>query len=381
MAFEILELTEEQKQIARDLHGSGANLSTITQKTFPDAIDANGNPVDGRSTEGKSVRAFIASIGGTVKTVSHVKGANLPPIVLTDEQKQFIETNAEAFRGKPLEMVRVLFNNDKLPAISREAKVVYAHLREVYPDVLNATDEPVEDAVYQLPATVMLLCGVVNTYVFTSDLRKVYQWGTLKPFEERCLRSLMSYMRNFRFPYQCNQYDKKADRELFISTFIRFAHDKPDLTQIEIDQVISAAVETVNIVQIQRLIRRMDKMQEEVMEGLVTDDNGKVKKLNMVDVEAINQVRSKEDTAKGRVKQLLEALEETRSKRTKDRADRAATILNLLEVWQNDEQMRQDIIDMGIEEKNEDAKEFGRIRDFDDITAIIAGQSPDEAAR
>lgn len=379
MAYEIIELTEEQKTLCRD-HYATLTLTKLTQLVFPDARDLDGKPVDGRSTEGKSVKAYVATIGGTVKASSHANRLNLPPIVLTEEQRQFIVTNAEAFRGKPMEMVRVLFKNEKLVAVSREAKVVYAYLREIYPDILNASDDMVDDVVYQLPPTIQALVQVVNGYVMTGDLRKAYQWGTLKPFEERCLRALMSYIRVFRFSYQCNQYDKKADREMFISTFMRFSHDKPDLTQIEIDQVLSAAVETVNIAQIERSIKRIDKMQDEIMEGLVTNDDGKVKKLGMADVELVNSIRTKHDAAKARLQKFLADLEETRSKRTKDREARNATILNLLEVWQQDEQRRQDIIDtQGIQEKEDDVKEFGRIRDFDDITAIIAGQSPDEA--
>lgn len=380
-SYEIIELTEDQKQLCRDHYGTDT-LSELTQRVFPDAKDPDGKPVDGRSTEGKSVKAYVASIGGTVKASSNANRLNLPPVVLTEEQKRFIEDNAEAFRGKPMEMVRVLFKNDKLIAVSREAKAVYAYLREVYPDVLNANDDVVDDLIYQLPDTILKLVAVVNGYVLTGDNRKAYPWGALKPFEDRCLRALMSYMRVFRFAYQCNQYDRKADRELFISTFIRFTHDKPDLTQIEVDQCLNAAVETVNIIQIQRLINKLERSMQEVMEGLVTDDNGKIKKLSANEVELISQIRAKEDTAKGRLKQLMEALEENRAKRNKDRESRSASLLNLLEIWQNDEQKRQDMIDQnGIAEKEDDVKEFGRIRDFDDIVAIIAGQSPEEATR
>ncbi len=221
----------------------------------------------------------------------------------------------------------------------------------------------------------------MNDYVTTGDVsRKVYVWGKLKSSEERCMRALMKYMRVYRVTYQASQYDKKSERELFLSTFIRFTHDKPDLTEIEVDQSISAASETVNIAQIERSIKRIDKIQEEIMMGGEVDDNGKVRKLGMSDVELINQIRAKHDLSKNRLKSLMEALEETRSKRQAGKNERNQSILNLLEAWQQDEQKRTDMIAMGDREKAEDLKEVGRLRDLDDLTALISGQTEDEMA-
>lgn len=365
-------LTDEQKKMALELY------PTVDHSTLVKMVSGN-QELDSRSSFGKALKTFIAGLGLKPKTIDHRKDPSLD-FELSETDKRFIENNIRSFRGKTLELARLIAKDEKVHALSKPFKVVYSYLKEIYPEAINSSDEPVDELEYRIPSTIQSLINLVNDYVTTGDMsRKVYVWGKLKSAEERCMRALMKYMRVYRVSYQAGQYERKSERELFLSTFIRFTHDKPDLTEIEVDQSISAASETVNIAQIERSIKRIDKIQEEIMLGGETDDNGKPKKLTMSDVELINQIRAKHDMAKNRLKTLMEGLEETRSKRQAGKNERNQSILNLLDPWMLDEQKRADMVAMGDREQEEDVKEVGRLRDLDDLTALISGQTEDEA--
>ncbi len=255
-------------------------------------------------------------------------------------------------------------------------------MKEVWPDSFNAaSEEPVTETAYSPPVTLSVLIGMVNSFVSTGDARKTYNGNTLKISEERQLKALMSYLRVFRFKYVASQYEKQVDRDLFISTFVRWAHDKPDLTAIEVDQMIGAADETVNLAQISRSIQRIDKMQEDIMDagGEIEEEGGKKRKFSMTDVEMINGIRTKHDQAKGRLEKLMSTLEDSRSKRIGQRDLRNNSILNLFDAWRDDPEWRADLIEIGRREKEEDATEARRLRDMDDVIALISGQTLEEA--
>ena len=369
---EIPPLTEEQKKMALELYPTMTHPELV-KKVFGDPT------LDSRSAQGRLLKTFVADLGLVPKTIDNRKDPSVA-FELTEDDKRFIEKNIRSFRGKTLELARVVGKDEKITPLSNPFKQVYAFLKEVYPEAISSSDEPVDDLEYKAPSTIQSLITLVNDYVTTGDVsRKVYVWGKLKSSEERCMRALMKYMRVYRVGYQASRYEKKSERELFLSTFIRFTHDKPDLTEIEVDQSISAAAETVNIAQIERTINRIDRIQEEIMMGGEVDENGKTKKLGMSDVEMINAVRSKYDAAKTQLAKLMANLEETRSKRQAGKNERNQSILNILEAWQQDEQKRTDLVVlMGDREKAEDEREVGRLRDLDDLTALISGQTEDE---
>ena len=376
MPYEIYELTPEQKEIVL------ANYATLDHQELTRLVYKN-DTLDGRSTEGKSIKAFLAGVGKTVRPAKYNQTG--PKLELTEEQKKTVEQLASRTESS-IELTRLVFKDETVKHLSHEWRAVYAYLKEVYPEGIKTNEEPVDEQEYTPPATVQSLIGVLNKYVPTGEINKnVYTFGKLKTSEERCLRALMSYIRIPRFKYQAGQYEKQMDRELYLSTFMRWTHDKPDLTQIEQDQMISAAAETVNIAQIDRSIQRVDKMQEQAMAagGWVeeTGDDGtpKKRKFNMADVELINGMRTKFDAAKKQLQELMKKLETSRAERNEDRDKRNSSILNLFDAWQKDEEKRMDLIEQGIKEHEEDAREVGRLTELDDITALIAGQTKEEA--
>lgn len=375
MPYEIIELTPEQKEVAL-ANCDKLDHQSLTRLVFKDTT------LDGRSTEGKSLKVFLSGLG---KTLTPARYSKMEELILTDDQKKLIETMASKVESS-LELARLVWADETVKNQSAQWRVVYKYFKTVLPEGIKTTEEPVEEMEYSPPVTKQSLVTVANEALPTGKAdKKIYNWGKLKGAEDRCLDALLGYMHIFRFRYQASQYEKQVDRNLFITTFVRWAHDKPDLTQIEQDQMMSAAAETVNIAQIDRAIQRIDKWQEEIMSngGWIeeTTSSGEIRKrkLSMTDVDLISNMRTKFDTAKKQLQDLMTKLESSRSKRLGEKDERNSTILNLFDAWQKDEEKRTDLIEQGKKEHEEDAREVGRLKELDDITALIAGMSREEA--
>ncbi len=369
-AYQLIELTEEQKALA--LANITKRLGEIVAIVFP------GAKPDGRTTEGKSIQAFFAGMDKKAPTTETPTGN----MELTEEQKAMIDSLLREGRVKSsVELAKLVFPNVTVKGLSREWRAVHAYTKEHYPDSFSVTEEPADSTQYEPPTRMQELIGLVNTYVMTGDPnRKAYNPNTLKISDERNLKALMGYLREYGFKYMASTYDRQVDRNLFISTFIRWTHNKADLTEMEQDQMMQAASEKVNIAQMEREIQQIRRYHESVMAGEEQDATGKTKRFGMTEVEQITQTRTKWDAAKARLKIGMEALEEARSKRLGQRDERNNSILNLFDAWRDDPEWRADLIGIGSREKQEDADEVKRLRDMDDVIALISGQSEEEAA-
>lgn len=356
-------LTDEQKKIAL-AHWDKEDVASLTRRAF------NNHSLDARGPEAFAIKELLAGENIVVKPS---RPPPMGPLVLNDEQKKKIEELAPSVSNS-VELTRMVFENPQLKPLCREWRAVFAHYKTICPVGVVVSEEPTEELEYTPPISLQMLAGQVNDYVPTGDVhRRLYDWGKLKASEKRQLGALMSYVRTFGFKYRAGQYQRQMDRTLFISTFFRFTHDKPDLTAEEVDQYIAAASETVNITQIERQLQRIEVMMEDILNG---DAESRGRFMPMV--ELINTTRGKLDQSKKTLQSAIESLVGTRNKRVHEQGQRSSSVLNLFEAWMKDEQMRDDMLDLGIKEKLEDTREVGRIRDLDDMTAIIAGQTEEE---
>ena len=102
-------LTEEQKNIILEEWNSREenppSLLELIRLAFPDKPD-----IDGRSKEGRSVKAFLATRNLSADGAHVYKHKD--KIDLTEEQIQFIENNAAMM--KALEIAKVIFKNNEL---------------------------------------------------------------------------------------------------------------------------------------------------------------------------------------------------------------------------------------------------------------------------
>lgn len=368
MPHKILDLTEAQKARILEMYPEH-DLATITRDVFQ-------NPaLNGHNTEGITVKTFLVSQGkGTQAEPIKTTGTVVGRVLLSDDQRKQIEDLVEKI-DNVLELARIVWSNPNLKQMSKEYRAVYDYYKAVFPKGIDAGNELVDEAEFSPPTTMPMLIGLVNECVPSGDTKRTYNWNGLKPGEERQLRALMSYLRSMLFKVKAGEYDRKVDRNLYISVFVKYTHDKPDLTHEEVDQYVHSASETVNIVQIERELKNIQRNIVEVMNG---DRESRGQFMPMV--ELLNTTRGKLDQSKTTLKKIVESLVGTRSKRLQDRDTRNSSILNLFDAWQKDQQMRDDIIELGLAEKEGDLKEVGRIRDLDDVTALVAGQTEHEAS-
>lgn len=377
--YKLIELNDEQKAfIATHWANPEWDLKRITQHVFNDPT------LDGHHTEGKSVRAYISTLG-TVQEPAKPRTTATPKKgrhELTPEQK----TNIEA-----------LLNQEQIPSVREIFKVIFPEMRDyntlcpeyqavarfirgTNEEAMDIWEEPVTERRYKPPLNWPGMLGLVNRCVGNPhDInRSLYVAEKLKAAEERNIKALYSYIRNNEFILRASQYDKKADRESFISTFVRNLHDKAaDLTADEVDAYLDLCTETIQANQINREVQHQQKLISDCLNG-EDDEEGSKARLSMSLVESINSLREKLDKSKKLIHTLRTSVAGSRKDRLDSKKMSNDYLGNWFALWV-EEQTRKDLIALGKKEHEEDAAEHGRIKSMDDSWALIAGMTEDEA--
>lgn len=361
-------LTEEQIAIVHDLWSKGmTQIAEITRKVF------NDDTLDGRTNQAKAIKIYLASRGDKISTSKYTPRGE---VQLTESQLEFIRANVESM--KPLEMAKMMFPDRQITTLlSGEGRAVYKYAQEIHRELVDFWDEPVESKEYKGPTSIQGVLGLANYHVANviDPTADTYDFNNLRPYDLKCLRALQGFLKSIRFRYQASSYEKKADRTLFESAFVRMTHDKPDLSAADIDMYVAAASEMVNITREERKILRLEQQLDQILGG----EGEERQRLTQAFVELLNQTRTKWDASKARYKGFVSDLESTRAKRDEHRTKRNESVLNLLEAWQKDEQTRNDIIAFGEAEKAADKEEVKRLTNMEGIVALIAGQTHQEA--
>lgn len=360
MAKEVFSLNPEQESYILANWDKTDLISIVKAVTGDDTAD-------GRHVAGRAIREFIASKGFEIKTTKFAKKGD---IELTDEQKEFCRTNAH--KMKCLEITRTLFNNKELGPLSREFRAVFAFLKTVANNIIKEEDEP-SDNDYDVPKSVYRLVPRVNKAVPNPKMegKPLYpDINNIPPNDEKILRVLLSYMNIPQFGNIARTYSKKIDQELFEYNFIGMTYDKPDLTREEVQQYISLCAEIVTESQIARTIQRMEEQAETEFE--------ESKKVSMTLVEFIKKMHDSLKESKANQQKLIKGLSGTRSDRIKKRHEVAASVLHLLDAWKVEED-RNKIIEMAMLQKEAEGKDIDKLSDMNDVIALIAGLSKDEA--
>lgn len=341
-------------------------LLELTKQVFKN------NGITQISVEFKSVKKFIASIG-SVPSKPDKKEVKKEKFELTDEQKRVIEEMI-AKNDTCLNAAKIILNQEKVNTLSKEYRVIYAYWKDKNPDQNDLSDEPVDTKEYCPPNQLIQVISRVNTYVNGSNGKIIYDPNAkLKPSQDKKVRALWSYLKNIRFIYQASIYEKKIDRILFESEFIRHTHDKDDLSQEHVSQYIAYAAEVVEEARTNRIWLLLEK---QIEDGLRSDDDIKRSRSEGL-AENINAWRQKIDASKKRQEALLDELSESRAEQIKGKENRTPNILNILDAWQAPDTRKQ-LIELGKKEKREDAEEANKISSLDDLTALFAGISKDE---
>ena len=352
-------LNEDQQALIiktwNDKKENPPSLQELTQLVFPEIPN-----IDGRSLYGKAVKKFLASRDLKVKTKSEYTPKDR--VEFTQEQKDFITNNASMMTA--VDLARSLFNNYTLSNLSIESRSVEEYLDTLPKQVKAIQTEEELQGDYKPPKNQERAMVRVNKYVLDGiDKDKI------SAKQKKELTSLISYLHTYRFLHQIGTYGDAVDRELFESSFIRYAYDKSDLTQEEVDQYIILATEVVISSNIQETIQTL---QEQINMEM---DSGQ--KIPMVLVEAVTSARTEYNQCVGRQQKLLNDLKVKRSERMQKQVKDNASILNLVLMWK-DEESRNEMLKMADMRREVLKDEIGRLSSMDDIKARIFGLTEEE---
>jgi len=360
MNEEILILTEQQQlKLLEEWNNRPNNppaLSELVKLAF------GREDLDGRSKEGKAVKQFLASRQIKPRKSHEYEAKGL--IDLNNEQKEYISNNCQTMTG--LEMAKILFKNQSLTNLSQETRSVLEYMKNIPTNIKfnNAENENAATDEYRPPRSEERVIAKINRYILDGiDKNKI----THKV--KRDIASLTGYMNTFRFIHQINLYDDEKDRDLFESSFVRYTYDKNDLTQEEVDQYIVLSTEVVISSNIQQTI---NVLQNQI--DLAIQEDGKIP---MTLVEASNTARKEYNDCVNRQQKLLNDLKVKRSERLSKQVKETASIINLVQMWK-EEESRQKLIKMAEIRKQVIEKEIDRLSSMDEVKCKILGISKDE---
>jgi len=358
-----IDLNDEQKLLIittwNENKDNPPSLQDLTQKVFPEIPN-----IDGRSVYGKAVKKFLASRDLKVKTKSEYTPKDR--IEFSQEQKDFIVNSASKMSF--VEIAKHLFNNYSLTNLSIEARSVEDYLNTLPVQIRNIEKEEDENTQttegYKPPKNIERALVRVNKYVL-DGINK----DKITTKQKKEMTSLISYLHTYRFLHQIDTYTDLIDRELFESSFIRYTYDKSDLTQEEVDQYIVLATEVVISSNIQETIQTLQQQID------IEIDSGQ--KIPMTLVEAVTSARTEYNQCVTRQQKLLNDLKVKRSERLSNQVKENASILNLVQMWK-DEETRKEMIKMADMRREVLKSEIGRLSSMDDVKARIFGLTEEE---
>jgi len=349
-------LTEEQKQQIEELFKSNPDLRDITQKVFDDET------LDGRSKQGRAVRAFLIKSDLTYKTTLVDKAEEID---LTTEQKQFLMSNNIERGMNALEVARLTFKDREIQPLSQQHRVTMEFLRKYRPEIVDDNEMLTNDK-WSPPKSLSRAIKKVNDWAGQN-----FDEITIQTKHKKMCEKLLLYLKSPRFTHFINQYSTVADRELFESSFVRYTWDKDDLTQEEVDQYIVLSAEVVIASNIQRRVERLQTLLDQNAE----DTEGR--KMAMSLVEAINTAQTEYNQCVNRQTKLLNELKEKRSQRMSKMMQDSASILNLVELWK-DEESRNKMIKLADLRRQNVSSEIERLSSMEEIKSRILGISEEE---
>jgi hypothetical protein len=331
-------------------------LLKLIRLAFPD------KDVDGRSKEGRAVKEFLALNDLKARAAHEYKPKE--KIELTEEQKEFVKNNVSMMNC--VEMARVVFKNEELGNLHQETRTVNEYADTLGGVEIRSSREESGVEEFKPIRTFYAMLNKINKYVYEGiDKEKITNQ------QKREIEATIKYVNTYRFGHQMNRYNNVTDRDLFESSFVRYTYNKADLTQEEVDQFIVLSAEVVIASNIQARVAHLSRLLDDVAE----DTEGR--RISMALVDAINTAQTEYNQSVARQQKLLSDLKEKRSDRLKNQIRDNASILNLVEMWKNEES-RQKMIKLAQLRKKSLKEEKDNLENMDEMKARIMGLSEDE---
>ena len=346
-------LTEEQKQQIEKLFKSNPDLRDITQKVFDD------ESLDGRSKQGRAVRAFLIKSDLTYKTTLVDKAEEID---LTTEQKQFLMSNNIERGMNALEVARLTFKDREIQPLSQQHRVTMEFLRKYRPEIVDDNEMLTNDK-WSPPKSLSRAIKKVNDWAGQN-----FDEITIQTKHKKMCEKLLLYLKSPRFVHFINQYSTIADRELFESEYVRTVWDKPDLTNDELNLYITVCT---NYVRQKHIQQRIDKL------NAMLNDSENEQNITIRLTEIIKATSEELNQCEKRIESLTKDLNGSRQARLKARGEENGSIAALVEAFQEKEERDRMILMAEMQNKLVE-DEANRLETMDEYKARILGISKKE---
>lgn len=349
-----MELNPEQRQRVQESSQSISDLTELTRIAFPDA-----EKVDGRSKEGRAVRAFLSENKITYDT-KHFEAKEA--VSLSDEQKEFTTQSIKDGMNCG-QIAGILFPDLRITKLSQEYLAVFQ-----YVDSSEGIKVPaIEDAIhrrYSPPKAESKIIKKINDCC----QRKINE-EKLTMSERKSIESLANFLSSPRFIQVINTYDGQEDRDLFEAEFVRATWDKPDLSNDEINLYINVCMDYIHLKNIQGAMNKLNRMFNDAEDQ--QDLTVRLAELLKTKSEEYNQCEK-------RMESLIQKLQGDRSKRVSSQHKQNASILSLVQLFQEEEE-RKVMVKIAQLQKKAAKEEADHLESMPDWKARVLGISKDDA--
>jgi hypothetical protein len=365
--MEDITLTPEQDQKLLDTWNANP-LEPPALKELVVAIFGEG--FDGRSMQARAVKKALSQHNLKARTTAdYQKGTD--EIELSEVHKQYIQGNLATMNA--LEMAKVIFSNPHLTNLHCETRAVNNYIKNLNPETVydqQAVDD-VPEGKYEPPDTFDQVVKRVNSYILYVPER-----SKVTPQQRKNLEMLIRYLHVYRFVAQMNNYTANTERNLCEDAFIRATYDKPDLAQEEIDQYIEYANQVVQGFKVSHRKELLEAVVERIAENAQGDDPDTAK-IHIGFVDAVGKASTEYHQCKQREQRLLDDLKEKRSARLSKQVKDNASVLNLIQMWK-EEETRKEMLAHAAREQSAIAKEVEKLTSMSELKARILGLNKED---
>lgn len=309
-----LQLTQEQKDLIDSKGIDITDLSALTREVFGD------EKLDGRTKQGRAVREYLAEKEIAYQT-KHIDKKE--DVELTEEQKEFIMNNSSSSVSS-LELAKLVFSDQSIKNMSKEFWAVHDFVKDNELDLHS--NETALSVRYSPPRADSKIIKKINDCV-----GEELSFDKLNVQEKRCVESMRKFMSAPRFLQVISTYGNLEDRDLFEAEFVRAAWDKPDLTTDEINLYINVCMDYIHLKRIQSAMDKLNRMFDEAQDQ--QDLTVRLAELLKTKSEEYNQCEK-------RMESLISKLQGDRSKRIASHVEKNASILNLVQLFQEEEERK-----------------------------------------
>ena len=260
------------------------------------------------------------------------------------------------------QIAQILFTDREVKNLGIEQRAVHGYLKAVKKQ--KRADSREIASTYSPPEDVEECLDLVNLYC-SQELKE----EELKALERKSIESLYKFLRSPRFNQVISNYSRPDDQNLFEAEFVRATWDKPDLTADEINLYINVCVDYINLKNIGAHIEKLNRMFEDADEQ--QDMTVRLAELLKTKSEEYNQCEKRQES-------LIQRLAGDRAKRVANRQDKNASILSLVESFQNEEE-RELMVKMAEMQKKAVEEEASKFESMQEWKARIMGISKGDA--